>query len=171
MFLCPKGRLLRVRENEGLATQRLLTHKQVEQWIENVFPTPTDPEIIARQRALAETGETPEEAAANRKELFMLIGAVLVMLFGISFLMVRPSNSNFLGPFSRLSISSLSSFMSSVGSLSPFGPFGATSATVPSPEGFFTAASSLIATYLGPVWEKIWTITEATEDNLLTKDW
>ncbi|CCX12133.1 isoprenoid synthase domain-containing protein [Pyronema domesticum] len=61
---------------------------KVEQWIENVFPTPTDPEIIARQRALAETGETPEEAAANRKELFMLIGAVLVMLFGISFLMV-----------------------------------------------------------------------------------
>lgn len=164
MFLCPKGPLLRVRENEGLATQRLLTHKQVEQWIENVFPTPTDPEIIARQRALAETGETPEEAAANRKELFMLIGAVLVMLFGISFLMVRPSNSNFLGPFSRLSISSLSSFMSSLG-------FGEASEALPSTEGFFTAASSLIATYLGPVWEKIWTTDGAAMDNLLTKDW
>jgi farnesyl-diphosphate farnesyltransferase len=65
---------------------------QVEQWIENVFPTPQDPAVIAQQRQMQQTGETPEEAAANRKEMMLLVGAVVVMLVGISSLMVSTSS-------------------------------------------------------------------------------
>ncbi|KAF8250842.1 putative squalene synthetase [Wilcoxina mikolae CBS 423.85] len=65
---------------------------KVEQWIENVFPTPQDPAVIARLQQMQQTGETPEEAAANRKEMMLLVGAVVVMLVGISSLMVSTSS-------------------------------------------------------------------------------
>jgi len=40
---------------------------RIDQFIESIFPTPTDPVVIERQRQLAATGETPEEAAAAKK--------------------------------------------------------------------------------------------------------
>jgi farnesyl-diphosphate farnesyltransferase len=72
----------------------ILILTQVEQWIEGVFPTPQDPAVIAQQRQMQATGETLEEAAANRKEMMLLVGAVVVTLLGISLLMVSIPHSS-----------------------------------------------------------------------------
>jgi len=61
---------------------------KIEQFIESIFPTPTDPITIERQRQLAATGETPEEAAAAKKEMFLLIAAVVGTLTVISAFMI-----------------------------------------------------------------------------------
>ncbi|KAI5782745.1 isoprenoid synthase domain-containing protein [Geopyxis carbonaria] len=61
---------------------------RVEQWIEGVFPVPKDPAVIARQQQIERTGETPEESAAVRKEMLILIGAVVLTLTIISALMI-----------------------------------------------------------------------------------
>ena len=52
-----------------------------------------DPGSSERQRQLQmveATGETPEQAAAARKEMLLLTGAAFATLFGISLLMVFP---------------------------------------------------------------------------------
>lgn len=60
----------------------------MEQWIEGVFPVPKDPAVIARRQQIERTGETPEESSAARKEMMILIGAVILTLTIISALMV-----------------------------------------------------------------------------------
>jgi farnesyl-diphosphate farnesyltransferase len=62
---------------------------QVEQWIENVFPTKPKPSaaaIAARENAAA-------QESANQKEVFMLFGAVFATLMFMSALMVSSSFS------------------------------------------------------------------------------
>ncbi|KAF8475989.1 isoprenoid synthase domain-containing protein [Kalaharituber pfeilii] len=61
---------------------------KIDQFIESIFPTPTDPAVIARQRQLEATGETPEEAALAKKEMMMLIAAVIGTLSVISAFMI-----------------------------------------------------------------------------------
>jgi len=66
---------------------------KIDQFIESIFPTPTDAVAIERQRQLAATGETPEEAAAAKKEMMFLIAAVIGTLTVISMFMVRPTST------------------------------------------------------------------------------
>lgn len=60
-----------------------------------MFPTSKDLGSAERQRQLQmeATGETPEQAAAARKEMMLLTGAAFATLFGISLLMVFPPSS------------------------------------------------------------------------------
>lgn len=77
-------------------TRISLAIAKVEQWIESVFPTPIDPEVVAEQRRLAETGQTPEEMNMNRSMMLAMIAAVLTVLGCVSAVMVSlspPSNS------------------------------------------------------------------------------
>jgi len=60
---------------------------KIEQWIEGVFPTTTDPHTLERQQ-IARTGETPKEAAAAKKEMLLVIAAVIATLLAISGLMI-----------------------------------------------------------------------------------
>lgn len=71
-----------------------LLNQKIEQFIESIFPTPTDPVAIERQRQLAATGETPEEAAVAKKEMLLLIAAVVGTLTVISAFMVRLQQSH-----------------------------------------------------------------------------
>ncbi|RPB28722.1 farnesyl-diphosphate farnesyltransferase [Terfezia boudieri ATCC MYA-4762] len=61
---------------------------RIDQFIESIFPTTTDAVAIERQRQLAATGETPEEAAAAKKEMMFLIAAVIGTLTVISMFMI-----------------------------------------------------------------------------------
>ncbi|KAI5808794.1 isoprenoid synthase domain-containing protein [Peziza echinospora] len=61
---------------------------KVDQFIETIFPTPTDPAVIERTRQLEATGETPEEAALAKKEMLILIAAVITTLTVISGFMI-----------------------------------------------------------------------------------
>lgn len=62
---------------------------QVEQFIESIFPTPKSSDEIEARRQMDATGETPEQAAEAKKEIFMLVAAIIATLFAISALMVR----------------------------------------------------------------------------------
>jgi len=63
---------------------------QVEQFIESIFPTPVEPKAVAARAQMRATGQTPEQAAAAKKETMLLIGAIVATLSVISGIMVRP---------------------------------------------------------------------------------
>lgn len=71
----------------------LLTSTQIEQWIEGVFPTPLDPEIVALQRQAAATGETVEQyqSRSSKLQLMALLAMSITTLTLLSLTMVTVS--------------------------------------------------------------------------------
>jgi len=64
---------------------------KVEQFIETLFPRPKTDEQVAQERlrvAAQETGQTTEEAADAKKEMFILMAVVLTTLAVISIIMI-----------------------------------------------------------------------------------
>ncbi|CAZ80084.1 unnamed protein product [Tuber melanosporum] len=65
-----------------------VTIGKVEQFIETIFPTAVEPRVVAQRAQMRATGETPEQAAAAKKEMMFLICAIVATLSVISGVMI-----------------------------------------------------------------------------------